>query len=130
MAHYRTNSRTWFNERSSCSHVSSESSRLRYPIFALPGATVFAIGLMLGRVYIAAQMPVKREMSNARSPLFSHFGTTLEGITSIRAYGVEELFKAEALKRIDKYTRSYRTFWSLNVSKAKSWIFTGPGLSV
>ncbi|KAF8758575.1 P-loop containing nucleoside triphosphate hydrolase protein [Rhizoctonia solani] len=29
------------------------------PIFALPGATVFAIGLMLGRVYIAAQMPVK-----------------------------------------------------------------------
>ncbi|KAF8710653.1 P-loop containing nucleoside triphosphate hydrolase protein, partial [Rhizoctonia solani] len=84
------------------------------PIFALPGATVFVIGLMLGRVYIAAQMPVKREMSNARSPLFSHFGTTLEGITSIRAYGVEELFKAEALKRIDKYTRSYRTFWSLN----------------
>ncbi|QRW27549.1 ABC transporter [Rhizoctonia solani] len=54
-------------------------------------------------------------MSDARSPLFSHFGTTLEGITSIRAYGVEELFKAEALKRIDKYTRSYRTFWSLNV---------------
>ncbi|CEL51759.1 ATP-dependent bile acid permease OS=Saccharomyces cerevisiae (strain ATCC 204508 / S288c) GN=YBT1 PE=1 SV=2 [Rhizoctonia solani AG-1 IB] len=53
-------------------------------------------------------------MSNARSPLFSHFGAALQGITSIRAYGVEDLFKAEALKRVDKYTRSGRTFYNLN----------------
>ncbi|KAF8758431.1 P-loop containing nucleoside triphosphate hydrolase protein [Rhizoctonia solani] len=69
------------------------------PIFTVPGAMVFIAGLLLGQVYIAAQMSVKREMSNARSPLFSHFGAALQGITSIRAYGVEDLFKTEALKR-------------------------------
>ncbi|ELU44859.1 ATP-binding cassette transporter [Rhizoctonia solani AG-1 IA] len=84
------------------------------PVFTLPGAAVFAIGLWLGQVYMTAQMSVKREMSNARSPLFSHFGAALQGITSIRAYGVEDLFKTEALKRVDKYTRSGRAFYSLN----------------
>ncbi|KAF8682983.1 P-loop containing nucleoside triphosphate hydrolase protein [Rhizoctonia solani] len=84
------------------------------PIFTVPGAMVFIAGLLLGQVYIAAQMSVKREMSNARSPLFSHFGAALQGITSIRAYGVEDLFKTEALKRVDKYTRSGRTFYNLN----------------
>ncbi|CAE6498063.1 unnamed protein product, partial [Rhizoctonia solani] len=84
------------------------------PIFTIPGAAVFVIGLWIGQIYITAQLSVKREMSNARSPLFSHFGAALQGITSIRAYGVQNLFKHEALKRVDKYTRSGRTFYNLN----------------
>ncbi|CCO37903.1 ATP-binding cassette transporter abc4 Short=ABC transporter abc4 [Rhizoctonia solani AG-1 IB] len=87
------------------------------PIFTIPGAVVFSIGFWLGQVYMTAQMSVKREMSNARSPLFSHFGAALQGVTSIRAYGAEDLFKNEALKRVDKYTRPTRTFYNLNVSK-------------
>ncbi|KAJ1309716.1 hypothetical protein OPQ81_006481 [Rhizoctonia solani] len=84
------------------------------PIFTIPGAAVFIIGIWIGQIYIAAQLSVKREMSNARSPLFSHFGAALQGITSIRAYGAEGQFKNEALKRIDKYTRAARTFYNLN----------------
>ncbi|KAF8610641.1 hypothetical protein BDV93DRAFT_484022 [Ceratobasidium sp. AG-I] len=84
------------------------------PIFALPGAFVFIFGIWTGQIYIATQLSVKREMSNARSPLFSHFGAALTGITSIRAYGVEDQFKNEALRRIDKYTRAGRTFYNLN----------------
>ncbi|KEP49369.1 ABC transporter [Rhizoctonia solani 123E] len=84
------------------------------PIFTIPGAAVFVIGYWIGQIYITAQLSVKREMSNARSPLFSHFGAALQGITSIRAYGAQDLFKNEALKRVDKYTRSGRTFFNLN----------------
>ncbi|KAG9098020.1 hypothetical protein FS749_004906 [Ceratobasidium sp. UAMH 11750] len=84
------------------------------PVFTLPGAIVFVVGIWIGQIYIAAQLSVKREMSNSRSPLFSHFGAALQGITSIRAYGAEEQFKNEALKRIDKYTRAARTFYNLN----------------
>ncbi|QRV86022.1 ABC transporter transmembrane region [Ceratobasidium sp. AG-Ba] len=84
------------------------------PIFTIPGAFVFIIGIWIGQIYIAAQLSVKREMSNARSPLFSHFGAALNGITSIRAYGAEDQFRNEALKRIDKYTRAGRTFYNLN----------------
>ena len=53
-------------------------------------------------------------MSNARSPLFSHFGAAIGGLTSIRAYGAEESFKIESLKRVDKYTRPARAFYNLN----------------
>lgn len=55
-------------------------------------------------------------MSNACSPLFSHFSTTLQGITSIRAYGAEQQFQDELLKRIDNYMRAARTCHNLNVS--------------
>ncbi|QRW00045.1 ABC transporter transmembrane region [Ceratobasidium sp. AG-Ba] len=84
------------------------------PVFVIPGALVFATGNWVGRVYMASQLSVKREMSNARSPLFSHFGTAIAGIVSIRAYGAEDQFRNGALKRIDKYTRAARTFYDLN----------------
>ncbi|KAF8610181.1 P-loop containing nucleoside triphosphate hydrolase protein [Ceratobasidium sp. AG-I] len=84
------------------------------PLFALPGALVFILGIWAGKIYITAQLSVKREMSNARSPLSSHFGAALVGITSIRAYGAEDQFRNEALRRIDKYTRAGRTFYNLN----------------
>ena len=54
------------------------------------------------------------EMSNARSPLFSHFGAVIGGLTSIQAYGAEVAFKSESLKRVDKYTCPARTFYNLN----------------
>lgn len=84
------------------------------PMFTIPGAVVLVSGIWLGQIYMKAQLSVKREMSNARSPIFSHFGGALAGITSIRAYGAEDQFKDEALGRIDKYTRTARTFYNLN----------------
>ncbi|KAG9090552.1 hypothetical protein FRC07_012081, partial [Ceratobasidium sp. 392] len=84
------------------------------PIFTIPCAFVLIVGITLGQIYISAQLTVKREMSNARSPLFSHFGAAIAGITSIRAYGAEDQFKDEALKKIDRYTRAARTFYNLN----------------
>ncbi|CAE7194831.1 unnamed protein product, partial [Rhizoctonia solani] len=87
------------------------------PLFILLGATVSVLGIWLGQVYITSQLSVKREMSNARSPVFSHFGAALQGIISIRAYGAEDQFRALALKRIDKYSRAARTLYNLNVSK-------------
>ncbi|KAG8702087.1 hypothetical protein FRC09_004964 [Ceratobasidium sp. 395] len=84
------------------------------PIFTIPGAFILVAGITIGQIYISAQLSVKREMSNARSPLFSHFGAAIAGITSIRAYGAQGQFKDEALKRIDRYTRAARTFYNLN----------------
>lgn len=84
------------------------------PVFLVPGAVVMAAGAWLGQIYIRAQLAVKREMSNARSPVYSHFGAAVAGLTSIRAYGAEESFIKESRKRIDYYTRSARTFYNLN----------------
>ncbi|KAG8857072.1 hypothetical protein FRB96_006002 [Tulasnella sp. 330] len=84
------------------------------PIFMFPGIAVGAWGAWIGSIYMTAQLPVKREMSNARSRVYSHFNAAMAGLTSIRAYGAEEVFRTEGRKRIDGYTRPARAFWDLN----------------
>ena len=102
------------------------------PVFLLPGVAAFAIGALVGQIYIKAQLSVKREMSNARSPVLSHFGAAIAGIgacvlytqrwsdclstfvVSIRAYSAQNEFRQESLRRIDKVTRPTRTFYNLN----------------
>ena len=97
------------------------------PIFLSPGVAAFAIGVIIGQIYTKARLSARREMSNSRSPVLSHFGAAITGIgacilsawresigrsafvVSIRAYSVQE-----SLHRIDKFTRSSRTFWNLN----------------
>ena len=84
------------------------------PFFAIPGVTIGFVGAVLGELYIRGQLSVKREMSNAKSPLFSHFSAAVNGIVSIRAYGAQDKLRAEAQRRADKYTRTARTFYNLN----------------
>ncbi|KAJ8520559.1 hypothetical protein ONZ45_g2613 [Pleurotus djamor] len=84
------------------------------PVFILPGVIAAILGGWLGQIYIAAQLSVKREMSNAKAPVVGHFGAAMAGLTSIRAYGAQESFKAESLTRINKYTRAARSFYNLN----------------
>ncbi|PPQ73481.1 hypothetical protein CVT26_010183 [Gymnopilus dilepis] len=84
------------------------------PIFLLPGLLIAVLGMYLGTLYLKAQMSVKREMSNARSPVLSHFGAAVAGMVSIRAYGAQQTFKQESLKRIDRYLRISRTSYNLN----------------
>jgi drug/metabolite transporter superfamily protein YnfA len=50
------------------------------PVFLLPSAGAFVIGAGFGQIYIKAQLSVKRELSNARSPVLSHFGAAIAGI--------------------------------------------------
>ncbi|WVQ74599.1 hypothetical protein IAR50_004200 [Cryptococcus sp. DSM 104548] len=76
------------------------------PLFSIPAVTIGALGGFMGEMYIHGQLSVKREMSNAKSPLFSHFSAAFNGIVSIRAYGAEEQMRLEAQRRADKYSRA------------------------
>ncbi|EJT98591.1 P-loop containing nucleoside triphosphate hydrolase protein [Dacryopinax primogenitus] len=84
------------------------------PVFTIPGIGVIVIGGCLGQIFSAAQLAIKRQMSNRRSPLYSHFGAAIAGLTSLRAYGAEHFFEAELLRRIDLYSQSARTFYNLD----------------
>ncbi|KAH7930564.1 hypothetical protein BV22DRAFT_1124835 [Leucogyrophana mollusca] len=84
------------------------------PLIFIPGVIIGVFGAFLGRVYMKAQLSVKREMSNAKAPVSGHFGAAIAGLTSIRAYGAQESFKRESLVRIDRYTKSARMFYNLN----------------
>jgi ABC-type multidrug transport system fused ATPase/permease subunit len=84
------------------------------PLFSLPALAIGLLGAFIGEVYIHGQLSVKREMSNAKSPLFSHFSAAVSGIVSIRAYGAQKKLMREAQKRADKYTRAATAFYNLN----------------
>lgn len=84
------------------------------PVFTPAAVLIGALGAGLGEVYIHAQLAVKREMSNAKSPLYSQMAAAVAGIVSIRAYGSQTRFLHDARTRIDKYTRCSVTFYNLN----------------
>ncbi|KIJ45712.1 hypothetical protein M422DRAFT_29796 [Sphaerobolus stellatus SS14] len=84
------------------------------PIFLVPGVLVFIAGCFCGQFYIRAQLPVKREMSNMKSPVLAHFGAAIAGLTSIRAYGAEEAFRTKSLNRLNDYSRPSRAFYNCN----------------
>ncbi|KAI9061281.1 P-loop containing nucleoside triphosphate hydrolase protein [Trametes sanguinea] len=78
------------------------------PIFIVPALFVSMASGLCANVFIKVQLAVKRELSNSKAPVLAHFGAAVSGITSVRAYGAQHAFKAEAHRRIDKYTRSLR----------------------
>ena len=46
----------------------------------LPALAIVTLGLTLGHVYITAQLPLKRLMSNAKAPILAHIQATLVGL--------------------------------------------------
>jgi ABC-type multidrug transport system fused ATPase/permease subunit len=56
------------------------------PVFALPAVFVAGLGYCIGEVYVRANIAVKRCQSITESPLFSHFGDSIIGAVTIRAY--------------------------------------------
>ncbi|KAI0031305.1 P-loop containing nucleoside triphosphate hydrolase protein, partial [Vararia minispora EC-137] len=89
--------------------VVSVTPRILPPVFVLA-----LVGAWCGNVYMAAQLSVKREMSNRRAPIVAHVAAAVAGVASIRAYGAESAFRIELQERIDKYTRTARVFFNLN----------------
>lgn len=59
------------------------------PMFIPPSIIVALIGVCVGQFYIRTSMSVKREMSNARSPVLAHFGASIAGLGVLVDFGRE-----------------------------------------
>ncbi|KAJ7578665.1 P-loop containing nucleoside triphosphate hydrolase protein [Mycena floridula] len=75
------------------------------PQFIYVAIPVSILGYLWGQVYMAAGLAIKREMSNARSPILAHFGAAFAGLVSIRAYGAQEALILESFNRLNRYVR-------------------------
>lgn len=68
------------------------------PAFAAPAIGLAGAGGFLGNVYMKAQLPVKRESSNAKAPVLGHFGAAIAGLgKSLDAINVEMTIPDNAL---------------------------------
>ncbi|KAJ3920632.1 P-loop containing nucleoside triphosphate hydrolase protein [Lentinula edodes] len=83
------------------------------PIFFAPGVLAVVLGYTCARIYLKSQMSVRREMLVAKAPVLGHFGATISGLTSIRAYGAQNMITERLSSRIDRYSRSARIFYNL-----------------
>lgn len=74
-----------------------------FTIVILPLAVVY---YFVQRFYVATSRQLRRLDSVSRSPIYSHFGETVSGLSVIRAYGHQERFLQHNEKTIDENLKS------------------------
>ncbi|XP_065206730.1 multidrug resistance-associated protein 1-like isoform X3 [Planococcus citri] len=77
------------------------------PIFVTVILPVGALYYFVQRFYVATSRQLKRLESVSRSPIYSHFGETVAGAQSIRAYGRQEKFIKQSEEKVDFNQKSY-----------------------
>ena len=84
------------------------------PGFLIPGVFIAAIYVLTGILYIRSSRDLKRIESVQRSPLFQHFGETLSGVVTIRAYGDESRFVTDSHNKVNTHNRPFIYLWATN----------------
>lgn len=77
------------------------------PIFLAVILPVGALYYVIQRFYVATSRQLKRLESVSRSPIYSHFGESITGATTIRAYGVTQRFVEESENGVDHNQSCY-----------------------
>lgn len=72
------------------------------PIFTLIVIPVTIFYFFLQRYYVATARQLRRLDSVTRSPIYSHFGETLTGTTTIRAFAMQDRFMTESESKVDQ----------------------------
>ncbi|KAJ1771436.1 hypothetical protein LPJ74_002369 [Coemansia sp. RSA 1843] len=81
------------------------------PVFIFVALAVLLIYTVIAYYYLNASREIKRLESNSMSPLLSLFGELLEGVSTIRAFGVKKYYIKEAINRIETHNRLFHTLW-------------------
>jgi len=85
------------------------------PIFMLPALGTVTIGIVFGEMYTRTAVTVRRLLSSSRSPVFSHFGDTMNGLAVIRASkGMPGIFCHQLADKIRPYARAEEATYNLN----------------
>ncbi|CAG2111335.1 unnamed protein product, partial [Medioppia subpectinata] len=75
---------------------------IQTPIFLAVFFPVMIIYYFVQKFYVVTSRQLKRLESITRSPIYSHFGETVNGVSTIRAYGVNDRFIRESDDRVDR----------------------------
>ncbi|XP_066478250.1 ATP-binding cassette sub-family C member 2 [Tiliqua scincoides] len=92
---------------------------LATPYFAIVVVPLGLIYYFVQRFYVATSRQLRRLDSVTRSPIYSHFGETVSGLSVIRAYGHQERFLQHNEKIVD-----------INQKSVYSWIVSNRWLAV
>ncbi|XP_053674245.1 uncharacterized protein LOC128724542 [Anopheles nili] len=82
--------------------------------FLVPTAIVAILMYYIRQVYLNTSRVVKRIESVNRSPLFSHTNATLQGLSTIRAFGAQSVLRHEFNEFLDVNSSAWYMFISTN----------------
>ncbi|BFZ17596.1 hypothetical protein BsWGS_20635 [Bradybaena similaris] len=85
------------------------------PIFIAVVVPITICYILFQKFYISSSRQIRRLESTTRSPIFSHFGETINGASSIRAYRVQEKFFHDSLVLVDTNNQCF--FASLSAGR-------------
>ncbi|KAI8422379.1 hypothetical protein MSG28_006239 [Choristoneura fumiferana] len=77
------------------------------PIFLTVILPVGILYYIIQRFYVSTSRQLKRLESVSRSPIYSHFGESITGASTIRAYGVAQRFVEESERGVDHNQSCY-----------------------
>ncbi|KAK9451196.1 P-loop containing nucleoside triphosphate hydrolase protein [Limtongia smithiae] len=84
------------------------------PMFLIAAIIITVLFWFIVTFFLASSREIKRMEAVTRSPIYQHFGETLVGVTTIRAYGYEDRFLRENEERIDNNNRPFWSVWACN----------------
>lgn len=80
--------------------------------FIIPSLLFILANMVVYKIYHLTAADLKRIEGNARSPVYSHLSRTLQGVTTIRAFGQEQAFVMIFDRLQDNHTASWYLFVS------------------
>ncbi|KAL1501385.1 hypothetical protein ABEB36_006713 [Hypothenemus hampei] len=87
------------------------------PIFLIVVAIIGTISMAIRHVYLKSSKNIKRLEGLMRSPVFTHLNATLNGLTTIRAFGAEDILRDE----FDKYQDGHTSAWFMFIAASSAF---------
>ncbi|KAH9423986.1 Canalicular multispecific organic anion transporter 1 [Dermatophagoides pteronyssinus] len=80
---------------------------IKTPIFLAFVLPFMVLYFFIQRFYVATSRQLKRIESVSRSPIFTHFSETIQGVNTIKAYDATDRFIHESNRRVDYNLRCF-----------------------
>jgi ABC-type multidrug transport system fused ATPase/permease subunit len=84
------------------------------PSFVFPGIFIGFLFWRIGNYYLRSSRDMKRINSITRSPIYTQFNESINGVATIRAYGSETRFIEQNCNLIDSNNRPFIWMWATN----------------